>query len=84
MAVSSANPPGPRSPRSGRVRRQPQPVADRAAHRFRAGTGAAGATILPRIAIGADAVVAAGAVVVRDVPPGATVMGVPARERPRS
>jgi sugar O-acyltransferase (sialic acid O-acetyltransferase NeuD family) len=39
----------------------------------------AGATVLPRIRIGADAVVAAGAVVIRDVPAGTTVAGVPAK-----
>lgn len=39
----------------------------------------AGATVLPRIRIGADAVVGAGAVVVRDVANGVTVVGVPAR-----
>lgn len=39
----------------------------------------AGATILPRIRIGADAIVGAGAVVIRDVPNGARVVGVPAK-----
>jgi sugar O-acyltransferase (sialic acid O-acetyltransferase NeuD family) len=39
----------------------------------------AGATILPRIEIGADAIVGAGAVVTRDVSAGQTVVGVPAR-----
>ncbi|MBI5639126.1 MAG: acetyltransferase, partial [Nitrospirae bacterium] len=39
----------------------------------------AGATVLPRINIGADAVVGAGAVVTRDVPEATTVVGIPAR-----
>jgi sugar O-acyltransferase (sialic acid O-acetyltransferase NeuD family) len=38
----------------------------------------AGATVLPRITIGADAIVGAGAVVTRDVAAGATMVGVPA------
>ena len=39
-----------------------------------------GATILGGLTIGADSTVGAGAVVTRDVPPGATVVGNPARE----
>jgi sugar O-acyltransferase (sialic acid O-acetyltransferase NeuD family) len=38
-----------------------------------------GATVLPRVTIGAWSTVGAGAVVTSDVPPGATVVGVPAR-----
>jgi sugar O-acyltransferase (sialic acid O-acetyltransferase NeuD family) len=38
-----------------------------------------GAVVLPRISIGAGAIVGAGAVVIRDVPPGVTVVGIPAR-----
>lgn len=37
-----------------------------------------GACVLPGLRIGAGSIVGAGAVVVRDVPPGATVVGVPA------
>jgi len=38
-----------------------------------------GAVVLPRISIGAGAIVGGGAVVTRDVPPGVTVVGIPAR-----
>lgn len=39
----------------------------------------ASATLIPGISVGADSIVGAGAAVVRDVPPGETVVGVPAR-----
>jgi sugar O-acyltransferase (sialic acid O-acetyltransferase NeuD family) len=48
----------------------------------RVGLGAwvcAGATVLPRITIGDDAIVGAGAVVIRDVPANTKVAGIPAR-----
>ncbi len=41
----------------------------------------AGAVLLPGVEIGEAATVAAGSVVTRDVPPGATVLGTPARVR---
>ena len=43
-----------------------------------------GARVLPNVTIGARAVIGAGAVVVHDVPDGAMVTGVPARQAPRS
>lgn len=42
-----------------------------------------GASVVPGITIVAGATVGAGAVVIRDVPAGATVVGVPARETGR-
>ena len=39
----------------------------------------AGAVILPRIRIGANSIIGAGAVVTRDMPPGVTAYGNPAR-----
>ena len=43
-----------------------------------------GAIILPGVAIGEDAIVGAGSIVTRDVPPGATVAGNPARRIARA
>jgi serine O-acetyltransferase len=43
----------------------------------------AGATLLGPITIGADSVVGAGAVVIRDAPPHSLVVGMPATARPR-
>jgi serine O-acetyltransferase len=44
----------------------------------------AGATLLGPITIGADSIVGAGAVVIRDAPPHSLVVGMPATARPRS
>ena len=44
----------------------------------------AGAKVLGNITIGARSVIGSNAVVVRDAPPDSVLMGVPARERPRS
>jgi acetyltransferase-like isoleucine patch superfamily enzyme len=44
----------------------------------------AGTVVLPGVRIGADAQVAANSLVDRDVPPGATVAGVPARDVSRA
>ena len=41
-----------------------------------------GAVVLPRVSIGAWCTVGAGAIVTRDVPPGVTVAGAPARPLP--
>ncbi len=44
----------------------------------------AGATVLPFVLIGCDAIIGAGSVVNRNIPDGATVVGVPARVIPTS
>jgi len=44
----------------------------------------AGAVVLPRLTIGANSIVGAGAVVTRDVPPDSVVAGNPARPLPDS
>ena len=55
-------------------------VLERTVVRRRASIGS-GAVILPGVEVGEGAVVGAGAVVTRDVLPGVTVVGVPARRR---
>ncbi len=62
---------------SGRAGKRHPTIGDRV-------TIGAGATILGDIAIGADARVGANAVVLQDIPPGTTAVGVPARSRPIS
>lgn len=81
--VMFINDPRPRATADGRL----QTDADWAVVPTRVCRGASigsGAAILCGVTIGAGAMIGAGAVVTRDVAPGATVAGVPARVLPRA
>lgn len=65
-----------KNPRALRRAPRPWPVTKVC----RGATVGAGAIVLPGVTIGEDATVGAGAVVTRDVAPGATVVGNPAKE----
>ncbi|MDR7044568.1 acetyltransferase-like isoleucine patch superfamily enzyme [Dyadobacter sp. BE34] len=69
--ITSENHPLPPSDRTALI---PKPV-----HIKRNAWIGAGATILPGVTVGENAVVAAGAVVSRDVPPNSVVAGIPAK-----
>lgn len=61
------------------MQRGGQVVGPKIGRRSRIGGGA---LLLPGVRVGEDAIVGAGAVVTKDVPPGDVVMGIPARARP--
>ncbi|OSI60974.1 N-acetyltransferase [Bradyrhizobium canariense] len=69
-------------PKATTAEGRPQGASDWTLQRTYVGKGASigsNATILCGVTVGAGAAIGAGAVVSRDVPPGATVVGVPAR-----